>query len=201
MLVPASALACSPAFNPTIAELGQEQVVLLGETGVPAPGGRLFHVERAWNGDVPTSPIVIAFKEGEPIGDCSYPVAAGTRLVIAPWREPDGTLSANLGTLQADPLSVDGTRYLAETAQLFGSGTVPVAAVPEDDPPAGRRWSWSRPSVPPPLRQGWSCGGAGERAATPSGPPGDEHRAWRVRAGQFRATEPRTRRLSRREPP
>ena len=45
-------------------------------TGNPAPGGRLFHVERAWNADVPTSPIVIAFKEGEPVGDCSYPVAA-----------------------------------------------------------------------------------------------------------------------------
>jgi hypothetical protein len=131
MLVPASALACSPAFNPTIAELGQEQLVLLGETGAPAPGGRLFHVERAWNGNVPTSPIVIAFKEGEPVGDCSYPVVAGTRLVIAPWREPDGTLSANLGTLQADPLSEDGRRYLAETAQLFGPGTAPVGATPE----------------------------------------------------------------------
>jgi hypothetical protein len=138
MLVPSSALACSPAFNPTIAELGQEQLVLLGETGAPAPGGRLFHVERAWNGDVPTSPIVIAFKEGEPVGDCSYPVSAGTRLVIAPWREPDGTLSADLGTLQADPLTEDGQRYLAETAQLFGAGTVPVETIP--DPPDATGW-------------------------------------------------------------
>src|SRR5829696_4673755 len=131
MLATAPALACSPAFNPTIAELGLQQVVLLGETGQPAPGGRLFHVERAWNADVPTSPIVIAFKEGEPVGDCSYPVASGTRLVIAPVRQPDGTLYADLGTLQADPLSEDGQRYLAETAQLFGAGTVPVEATPE----------------------------------------------------------------------
>ena len=137
IFVPASALACSPAFNPTIAELGPQQLVLLGVTGQPAPGGRLFHVERAWNGDVPTSPIVIAFKEGEPIGDCSYPVAAGTRLVIAPWRQPDGTLYADLGTLQADPLSEDGTRYLAEAAQLYGAGSVPVEAAPEPTQASG----------------------------------------------------------------
>jgi hypothetical protein len=138
MLVPTSAIACSPPFNPTIAALGQEQVVLLGETGLPAPGGRLFHVERAWNADVPTSPIVIAFKEGEPVGDCSYPVTAGMRLVIAPWREPDGRLSADLGTLQADPLSDDGRRYLAEAQQLFGAGTAALEATPE--PSDGTGW-------------------------------------------------------------
>jgi hypothetical protein len=131
------ALACSPAFNPTIAALGPEQVVLLGVTGDAVDGGRLFHVERAWNGDVPTSPIVIAFKEGEPVGDCSYPVAPGTRLVIAPWREPDGRLSADLGTLQADPRSEDGARYLAEAAQLYGEGAVPVAAAPVPVPSSG----------------------------------------------------------------
>jgi hypothetical protein len=87
---------------------------------------------------VPTSPIVIAFKEGEPVGDCSYPVASGTRLVIAPWRQPDGMLSADLGTLQADPLSADGQRYLAETARLFGAGTVPLEATPE--PAEGTGW-------------------------------------------------------------
>ena len=137
MLAPASALACSPPFNPTIAALGQEQVVLLGETGLPAAGGRLFHVERAWNADVPTSPIVIAFKEGEPVGDCSYPVTAGMRLVIAPWREPDGRLSADLGTLQADPLSEDGRRYVAEAQQLYGPGTAPTEAAPEPSQTTG----------------------------------------------------------------
>jgi hypothetical protein len=137
MLVPAAALACSPPFNPTIAALGRDQVVLLGETGLPAPGGRLFHVERAWNADVPTSPIVIAFKEGEPVGDCSYPVSSGMRLVIAPWREPGGRLSADLGTLQADPLSEDGRRYLAEAQQLFGAGTAPAEAAPEPSQTTG----------------------------------------------------------------
>jgi hypothetical protein len=137
MLAPAPALACSPAFNPTIAELGLDQVVLLGETGEPARGGRLFYVERAWNADLPTSPIVIAFKEGEPVGNCSYPVASGTRLVIAPWRQADGTLYADLGTLQADPRSEDGQRYLAETAQLFGAGTVPVEATRAPAPTPG----------------------------------------------------------------
>ena len=48
--------------------------------------GRLFHVERWFNGGPPTTPIVIGFKEGEPIGDCSYPVAAGMHLIIAPAR-------------------------------------------------------------------------------------------------------------------
>jgi hypothetical protein len=64
-------------------------------------------------------------------------VAPGTRLVIAPWRQPDGTLYADLGTLQADPLSEDGQRYLAETARLFGAGTVPVDAIPEPPPTPG----------------------------------------------------------------
>jgi hypothetical protein len=100
-------------------------------TGDPVPTGRLFHVERAWNANVPISPIVIAFKEGEPIGDCSYPVASGTRLVIAPWREPGGVLSADLATLQADPRSEDGQRYLAEATRLFGAGITPMETAPE----------------------------------------------------------------------
>ena len=141
LLLAGPALACSPPFGqPTIAELGPQQVVLLGVTGNPAPGGRLFHVERAWNADVPTSPIVIAFKEGEPVGDCSYPVASGTRLVIAPWREPAGTLSADLATLQANPLSEDGQRYLAEARRLFGEGTVPVDTTPAAEPSSD--WPW-----------------------------------------------------------
>lgn len=114
-----SAAACSPPFGqPTIAGLGPHQLVLLGWTGDPAPDARFFHVERAWNGEVPTSPIVIAFKEGEPIGDCSYPVSRGQHLVIAPDMEPGGRLSASLVTLQADPNTDDGTRYLAEAEAL-----------------------------------------------------------------------------------
>jgi hypothetical protein len=138
LLVPVSALACSPVQDPTIAALGPEQVVLLGVTGDKVPSGRVFHVQRAWNGDVPSSPIVIAFQEGEPIGDCSYPVASGTRLVLAPERAQDGALSANLATLQADPLSEAGRRYLAEAEQLFGPGTVPIDTYTE--PPLWSGW-------------------------------------------------------------
>ena len=47
---------------------------------------------------------------------------------------PTGTLSADLGTLQADPLTEDGTRYLAEAEQLFGQGTVPVETTPAAAP-------------------------------------------------------------------
>ena len=125
LAVPSGTAACSPPFNPTIAELGPDQVVLVGTTGERVDGGRLFHVERAFNAD-PATPVVIAFKEGEPIGDCSYPVAAGERLIIAPYREPDGRLSADLGTLQADPASDVGSGYLAEAINLFGPGYVPT---------------------------------------------------------------------------
>ena len=114
-------------FEPTIAALGPNQMVLVGTTGEPVPGGRLFHVERTFNVDSNTTPIVIAFKEGDPIGDCSYPVSAGMHLIIAPDREPDGRLSANLATLQADPDSETGRRYLAEAESLFGPGMVPVS--------------------------------------------------------------------------
>ena len=103
-------------------------MVIVGETGELTPTGRLFHVERVYNGSITTTPIVIAFKEGEPVGDCSYPVASGTRLILAPNEEPDGTLSADLGTLQADPLTPDGRRYTAEAIDLFGPGFVPMAA-------------------------------------------------------------------------
>jgi hypothetical protein len=133
---PAStAIACSPAFNPNIRELGPAQVVVLGTVGERVPGGRLFHVERWFNGGEPGTPIVIAFKEGEPIGDCSYPVATGERKIIAPWREPDGRLSADLGTLQADPDSADGRRYLEEAVALFGPGVVLEPAVFDTAPP------------------------------------------------------------------
>jgi hypothetical protein len=70
---------------------------------------------------------VIAFKEGEPIGDCSYPVSAGLDLIIAPALEPDGRLTADMVTLQADPTSDAGRRYLAEAEALFGPGVEPAA--------------------------------------------------------------------------
>ncbi len=120
-----AALACSPVQNPTIEALGPAQLVLVGTTGDRVETGRLFFVDRAFNGDVPTSPIVIAFQEGEPVGDCSYPVAAGTRLIIAPEMGPGGGLSANLATLQADPASESGRRYLGEAERLFGPGSAP----------------------------------------------------------------------------
>jgi hypothetical protein len=118
-------LACSPSFNPTIAELGPGQLVVVGTVGERVSGGRLFHVERWFNGVDPGTPIVIAFKEGEPVGDCSYPVRTGEHKIIAPFREADGTLYADLGTLQADPGTPDGQRYLAEAQALFGPGVVP----------------------------------------------------------------------------
>ena len=124
--------ACSPPFNPTIEELGPAQVVVTGTTGERVAGGRLFHVERWYNGDAAVTPIVIAFKEGEPVGDCSYPVAAGTRLIIAPYME-EGRLSADLGTLQADPDSEVGRRYVEEAIRLFGPGVVPA---PNPDAPS-----------------------------------------------------------------
>jgi hypothetical protein len=123
---PASVVACSPPFNPTIAELGPSQVVLVGTTGAAADGGRLFHVERVYNGPITTTPIVIAFKEGEPVGDCSYPVSPGQHMIIAPVSDPDGRLSADLGTLQAEVTSETGLRYVDEARSLFGTGTVPA---------------------------------------------------------------------------
>ena len=124
---PSGASACSPPFDPSIRALGPEQIVLVGTTGERVDGGRLFHVERAFNATL-TTPIVIAFKEGEPVGDCSYPVDPGQHVIIAPFREPDGGLSADLGTLQADPESEAGVGYLAEAIELFGDGYVPAHA-------------------------------------------------------------------------
>jgi hypothetical protein len=123
------AAACSPPFNPTINDVEPSQLVVVGTIGERVDGGRLFHVERAWNGGSLTTPIVIAFKEGEPVGDCSYPVSSGTRLIITPWRD-GGRLSADLGTLQADPASETGRRYTAETVARFGPGVVPASQPP-----------------------------------------------------------------------
>ena len=102
-------------------------MVVVGTTGDPVQGGRLFYVERTFNVDSNITPIVIAFKEGEANGDCTYRVGAGTHLIIAPDREADGRLSANLATLQADPDSETGRRYLAEAESLFGPGIVPAS--------------------------------------------------------------------------
>ncbi len=126
--LPAAALACSPAFEPTIAALGKEQIVVVGTTGERVPGGRIFNVTRWFNGGRPVTPILIEFKEGEPVGDCSYPVSAGTTLIIAPYLEEDGRLHANLATLQADPASEQGQLYIAEANALFGPGIVPPPA-------------------------------------------------------------------------
>ena len=132
---PRGASACSPPFErPTIEALGPAHLVVVGTVGERVPGGRLFHVERWFNGGEPGTPIVIGFKEGEPVGDCSYPVSTGEHKIIAPWREPDGSLYADLGTLQADPASADGQGYVDEATALFGPGVVPPAVVAPAEP-------------------------------------------------------------------
>ena len=139
-MLPIAASACSPEFEPTIAKLGPDQVVVVGTTGERVPGGRVFNVSRWFNGGKPVTPILIEFKEGEPIGDCSYPVSAGTELIIAPYFEADGRLHANLATLQADPSSEQGQEYIAEAISLFGPGVVPPPApdiVPAPDAGSG----------------------------------------------------------------
>ena len=122
-------LACSPPSpEPTVTALPEGAVVLVGTTGDKVEGGRLFYVERVYAGNVPTSPIVIAFKEGEPIGDCSYPMSSGVHLVIAPDEEADGSLHADLVTLQADPASALGRELIAQAQARYGAGTVPSGA-------------------------------------------------------------------------
>lgn len=126
LVTTAPALACSPPFEePSVTALADGAVVVVGWTGDKVDGGRLFRVERVFSGDLPTTPIVIAFQEGEPVGDCSYPMGVGVHLVIAPDQDADGTLRANLATLQADPDSELGRRYLAEARARYGDGAVP----------------------------------------------------------------------------
>lgn len=131
-----SALACSAPFvPPSLRDVDPTQVVVLGTIGERVAEGRLFHVERWFNGDQPSTPIVIAFKEGPAVGDCSYPVTTGQRLIIAPMMGADGTLAADLGTLQADPDSKDGRRYVAEASARFGPGfALSTAHAPEPAP-------------------------------------------------------------------
>ena len=138
LAAPSTALACSPPVDNTVAGRGPDAVVLVGTTGEPAPGGRLFHVERVYNGPhVTESPIVIAFKEGEPIGDCSYPMEAGRHLVIVPEVDSNGMPRAGFATLQADPDSAEGRAIIADAETLFGPGVVPLSVVdptPDGDP-------------------------------------------------------------------
>jgi hypothetical protein len=133
-------VACSPPVDPSIAALGPGHVVLLGTTGDPVAGGRAFHVEHYWNA-TGVATITIAFKEGEPTGDCSYPMEAGRRLIIAPSVDDAGRLHADLATPQADPLSPEGMAYLAEANRLFGPGTAPVADAQDVPADAGIDWS------------------------------------------------------------
>jgi hypothetical protein len=119
-------VACSPPSpEPTVTALPAGAVVLVGTTGDKVEGGRLFYVERVFAGNVPTSPIVIAFKEGAPVGDCSYPMSSGVHLVIAPNEEPDGSLHADLATLQAGPASALGKEFIAQAQARYGDGVVP----------------------------------------------------------------------------
>ncbi len=121
-------LACSPPFEPSILKLDPTDFVVAGYVGDPVPGGRLFHVYRSFNAVDLTTPFVIAFKEGAPGGDCSYRVSNGQELVIALSPNPVGPPGATLATLQADPASEDGRRYLREAETKFGPGVVPSAA-------------------------------------------------------------------------
>jgi len=130
LVAPARALACSPPFDPTIEALGPDQVVVVGTIGEPMPGGRHFRVSRWFNGADPRADLVIAFKEGDPVGDCSYHPTVGQPLLIAPVAEPNGGLSADLGTLQASIGTDEATRYLEEAERLFGPGTVMHPAEP-----------------------------------------------------------------------
>jgi len=146
--VPGTVVACSPPFEkPTIRALGPAQVVVVGTIGQRVQSGRLFHVERWFNGGPPVTPIVIAFKEGEPIGDCSYPVRTGASLIIAPYREPNGRLTADLGTLQADPMTGTGREYLAEAVALFGPGAVALAPPETPALPGPPASEVTRPSI------------------------------------------------------
>jgi hypothetical protein len=131
----APVLACSPLENPTIRALGPNQLVVVGRVGEQVPGGRAFHVERWFNGAQPATPILIAFKEGEPVGDCSYPVTTGEVKIIAPYLAADGRLSADLSTLQADPSTDLGRAYITEATALFGPGIIPPPAALAEDPP------------------------------------------------------------------
>ena len=131
--------ACSHDFEPSIAKLGPGQVVLIGTTGESVAGGRAFHVERWFNGTGPAT-ITIAFKEGEAVGDCSYPVFPGWHMIVAPYQEVPGRLSVDFGTLQADVDSDLGRQYIAEAERLFGPGSAPIVDAAAPPPDADIPW-------------------------------------------------------------
>lgn len=101
----------SRPFEPTVQALGPDQVVIVGTVGPRVEGGRAFDVQRWFNGADPESLIVIAFEEGQAVGDCSYPVSSGAELIIAPHREADGPLSANPATLQAEGVTAHARSF------------------------------------------------------------------------------------------
>jgi hypothetical protein len=113
LVAPSTALACSPPFDPSIEALGPDQVVVVGTIGESMPGGRHFRVSRWFNGVDPRADLVIAFKEGDPVGDCSYHPTIGQPMIIAPFVEGNGRLSADLATLQAPIGSDEATRFVA----------------------------------------------------------------------------------------
>jgi len=134
LVAPSTALACSPPFDPSIEALGPDQLVVVGTIGEPMPGGRHFRVSRWFNGADARADLVIAFKEGDPVGDCSYHPTIGQPMIIAPFVEGNGRLSADLGTLQALIGTDEASRYVQEAEQLFGPGTVmhPAESPAED---------------------------------------------------------------------
>ena len=133
-LLPGTALGCSAMYISSLADLGKDQIFLVGTIGERFAGVRTFHVERSFNGTVPASEIVIVFKEGPPIGDCSYYPVAGTRVFIAPYREADGRLHAVVVTIQVHPDSEAGKAYIAEVMALYGPGNVPPEGVADGLP-------------------------------------------------------------------
>lgn len=128
-LVPGAASGCSPVGYRSLTDLPAGQVFLVGTTGEAAQGGRTFHVERAWNHQVPRNPIVIDFHEGVSQAACGMAVGAGTRMFVAPY-DGGGLLEVNLATLLANPESEHGRALIAEAVALYGAGVVPQPAEP-----------------------------------------------------------------------
>ena len=124
---PATVLACS-CLQQTVNDLPADAIVIIGRVGERSGGARPLAVERWFNGPGMTDVLVIAFQEGEPIGDCSYPVATGERKFIVPDRE-GAMLISHLCTMQA-PVDTDyGRELIAAATAHYGPGVVPEATV------------------------------------------------------------------------
>ncbi len=128
-LLPATATACSPVGYRSVSDLPAGQVFLVGTTGEPVQGGRGFHVERAWNHQVPKNPIVIDFNEDLPQAACGMVVSSRSLMFVAPF-DGGGMLEVNLATLVADPDSEHGRALIAEAVAAYGPGVVPQAIEP-----------------------------------------------------------------------